>query len=130
MGLTIHNGADNANLHTSVCRQQNKAMPLDLRPYLAIDDPLVRTTKLSAEIQNRYAEIKELGRVRTAAIIEAYENHTHPKEIAAAGGFNLSRLRQLFAEANYTPPFTWRHNSAATRFKPVSASSLSDEPTE
>lgn len=90
---------------------------MDIRSYLEINDPLERLAQTSEALRLRNDEIRQIGKIRAAAVIEAYEARIHPKQIAQAGGFNISRFRQILKEANYTPKFDWRPNSKATQFK-------------
>ena len=98
-----------------VCRHQNKTM--DMSRYLNIENPLERLAIVSKEIHQSQAEIIELSRIRNAAIIEAYENKIHPRDICEAGNFNLSRLRAIMKNAKYVKPHDFRENSKATQFK-------------
>lgn len=101
-----------------------------IQQLLTIDDPMHRITQTSQKIREINDEIRVLGKIRSAAVIEAYEQRIHPRDIAAAGGFNMSRFRQILKESGYKPSFNWKHNSKATQFSAVSSSSLSDEPAE
>lgn len=113
--MTIHETTDNANLRIGVSTLQNKTM--NLTEYLLIDDPMERIRKTSLEIRARGAEIDQLSTIRTAAVVEAYEAKIRPAEIALAGGFNISRMRQILKSSGHQKTHDWRHLCEATYFK-------------
>jgi len=90
---------------------------MNVTPYLLIDDPLERLAALSEEIRIRQEEVKELSRIRAAAVCEAYEQKHRPAVIALAGGFNESRMRQILIQAKHQKTYDWSENSKETQFK-------------
>lgn len=90
---------------------------MEVTEYLLIDDPLDRLSALSKEIRKRQEEVLQLSKVRSAAVVEAYEQKHRPGVIAQAGGFNESRMRQILAQSKHEKTYDWSENSKATQFK-------------
>lgn len=90
---------------------------MNVTEYLLIDDPLKRLAALSEEIRIRQDEVRELSKIRAAAVVEAYEQKHRPGEIAKAGKFNESRMRQILIQARHQKTYDWSENSKATQFK-------------
>lgn len=90
---------------------------MNVTEYLLIDDPLKRLAALSEEIRVRQDEVRELSKIRAAAVVEAYEQKHRPSAIAQAGRFNESRMRQILIQAKHQKTYDWSENSKATQFK-------------
>lgn len=90
---------------------------MEIQKYLLIDDPLERMTVLTKEITEHYADALTLSRLRTAALVEAYENKVPIPEICKAGGFGLSRFRELLNNSGHQKTYDYKHLTEATRFK-------------
>jgi len=90
---------------------------MNVTEYLLIDDPLKRLAALSEEIRIRQDEVRELSKIRAAAVVEAYEQKHRPSAIAQAGKFNESRMRQILIQAKHQKTYDWSENSKATQFK-------------
>lgn len=90
---------------------------MNVTEYLLIEDPLERLAALSEEIRIRQEEVRELSKIRAAAVVEAYEQKHRPSVIAQAGGFNESRMRQILVQAKHQKTYDWSDNSKATQFK-------------
>ena len=90
---------------------------MNITEYLLIEDPLQRLARLSAEIRTRQEEVRDLSKVRVAAVVEAYEQKHRPAVIAQAGGFNESRMRQILLQSKYVKTHDWLEDSKATQFK-------------
>ena len=90
---------------------------MNVTEYLLIDDPLKRLAALSEEIRIRQDEVRELSKIRAAAVVEAYEQKHRPSAIAQAGKFNESRMRQILIQAKHEKTYDWSENSKATQFK-------------
>jgi hypothetical protein len=90
---------------------------MNVTEYLLIDDPLKRLAALSEEIRIRQDEVRELSKIRAAAVVEAYEQKHRPSAIAQAGRFNESRMRQILVQARHQKTYDWSENSKATQFK-------------
>ncbi len=90
---------------------------MNVSEYLLIDDPLKRLAALSEEIRIRQDEVRELSKIRAAAVVEAYEQKHRPSVIAQAGRFNESRMRQILVQTRHQKTYDWSENSRATQFK-------------